>query len=52
VEALEGGRVRVARWIDRPNSGWELQEAPVMLPAQRYAEALERAAAAGALPSG
>jgi hypothetical protein len=52
VEALEGGRVRLARWIDRPNSGWELQEAPVMLPASRYAEALERAATAGALASG
>jgi hypothetical protein len=52
VEALEGGRVRVGRWIDRPNSGWELQEAPVMLPAARYAEALERAATAGALASG
>jgi hypothetical protein len=39
VEALEGDRVRVARWIMRPNRGWELQEAPVMLPPKRFAEA-------------
>jgi hypothetical protein len=52
VEALDGGRLRVGRWIDRPNSGWELQDAPVMLPAARFAEALERAVAAGALASG
>jgi hypothetical protein len=39
VEPLEGDRVRVARWIMRPNRGWELQEAPVMLPPQRFAEA-------------
>lgn len=43
VEALGDGRVRVARWILRPNRGWELQEAPVMLPASRYAEAFQRA---------
>ncbi len=43
VEALEDGRVRVARWILRPNRGWELQEAPVMLPPARYAEAFQRA---------
>jgi hypothetical protein len=40
VEPLEGDRVRIARWILRPNFGWELQEAPVMLPAARYVEAL------------
>ncbi len=39
VEPLEGDRVRVARWIMRPNRGWELQEAPVMLPPKRFAEA-------------
>jgi hypothetical protein len=39
VDTLEGDRVRVARWIMRPNRGWELQEAPVMLPAKRFAEA-------------
>jgi hypothetical protein len=44
VEALEGDRLRIARWIDRPGRGWELQEAPVMLPAARYAEALAGAA--------
>jgi hypothetical protein len=43
VEALDDGRVRVARWILRPNRGWELQEAPVMLPPARYAEAFQRA---------
>jgi hypothetical protein len=49
VERLDGERVRIARWIMRPNRGWELQEAPVMLPPARFAEALERAAAAGVL---
>jgi hypothetical protein len=39
VEPLSDGRIRVARW--------ELQEAPVMLPAARYAEALA-AASSGA----
>lgn len=43
VETLDGGRVRVARWLLRPGRGWQLQEAPVMLPAARYAEALRRA---------
>ena len=52
IEGFAEGRVRVARWILRPNRGWELQEAPVMLPGARYAEALEAAAAAGALASG
>ena len=52
VEALEDGRVRVGRWVLRPNQGWQLQEAPPMLPAKRYAEAIaaavrKRAAAAG-----
>jgi hypothetical protein len=40
VERLEGDRVRVARWIMRPNRGWELQEAPVMLPPGRFSDAL------------
>jgi hypothetical protein len=44
VEPLEGERVRVARWILRPNHGWELQEAPVMLPPGRYVEAIAAAA--------
>ncbi len=49
VERLDGDRVRIARWIMRPNRGWELQEAPVMLPASRFEQALEAAARAGAL---
>jgi hypothetical protein len=49
VERLEGDRLRIARWILRPNRGWELQEAPVMLPPARFVEAFEAAAKAGAL---
>jgi hypothetical protein len=49
VERLDDDTLRVARWIMRPNRGWELQEAPVMLPPARFAEALEAAATAGAL---
>jgi hypothetical protein len=49
VERLEDGRVRVARWVLRPNRGWELQEAPVMLPPARYAQALAAAAGNGVL---
>jgi len=40
VERIEGDRIRIARWILRPNRGWELQEAPVMLPPARFAQAL------------
>ena len=41
VEALDGARVRIGRWLYRPGTHqWELQEAPPMLPAARYAEAL------------
>lgn len=41
VELLEGGRLRIGRWLYRPGTNqWELQEAPPMLPAARYAEAL------------
>jgi hypothetical protein len=47
VEASDTGMVRIARWILRPNAGWELQEAPTMLPAARYAEALEHAVRGG-----
>ena len=43
VEPLGDGRVPIARWILRPRADWELQEAPVMLPAARYAEALRQA---------
>jgi hypothetical protein len=49
VERLDGERLRIGRWILRPGAGWELQEAPVMLPAARYAEAIRAAAAAGVL---
>jgi hypothetical protein len=49
VERLDGRRLRIARWILRPGAGWELQHAPVMLPAARYAEAIRAAAAAGLL---
>jgi hypothetical protein len=48
VEALGEEGVRVARWILRPGAGWELQEAPPMLPAARFAEALAAAVRAGA----
>jgi hypothetical protein len=51
VEALDDGLVRIARWLYRPNAGWELQDAPVMLPAKRYAEALSKAVRAGLVPS-
>jgi hypothetical protein len=46
VERREGDFVRVARWLLYPSRGWELQDAPPMLPAARYAEAL-RAIALG-----
>jgi hypothetical protein len=49
VEALGEGRLRIARWILRPGAGWELQDAPVMLPAKRYAEAIRAAAGHGLL---
>ena len=49
VEALEDGNVRVARWVLRPRSEWELIDAPPMLPATRFAEALAAAARAGAV---
>jgi hypothetical protein len=52
VERLDDDRVRIARWIMRPNRGWELQEAPVMLPPKRFTQALESAARRGVLRSG
>jgi len=51
VEQLEAGRVRIARWIERPGSGWERQETPVMLPATRFAEALRGAASGASAPA-
>jgi hypothetical protein len=50
IEAGDDGMVRIARWLYRPNAGWELQDAPVMLPAARYAEALASGAGAGSRP--
>jgi hypothetical protein len=52
VERVEGDRVRIARWIRRPNVGWQLQEAPVMLPPERFEQALASAAARGVLALG
>jgi hypothetical protein len=49
VERMDGGRVRIGRWILRPGADWELQHAPVMLPAKRYAEAIRAAARRGLL---
>jgi hypothetical protein len=51
VERLDGDRVRIARWILRPNVGWERQEAPVLLPPDRFAQALSAAAEKGVLAS-
>ena len=49
VEAVGDGDVRVARWILRPGAEWELQDAPPMLPAARFAEALAAARRAARL---
>jgi hypothetical protein len=50
VDADDEGRLRIARWLYRPGDGtWELQDAPVMLPAKRFAEALRAAARGGVL---
>ena len=51
VEPLGEGRVRVARWVLRPGAGWELQDAPPMLPAKRYAEALADAVRTRLIPA-
>jgi hypothetical protein len=50
VEPLDGGLLRIARWVLRPGRGWELQDAPVMLPAARFAQALASGVAAGSRP--
>jgi hypothetical protein len=52
VERLDGDRIRIARWVMRPNRGWELQEAPVLLPGERFLGALGAAARNGVLASG
>jgi hypothetical protein len=49
VERIGDDQVRLARWVMRPNRGWELQEAPVMLPPKRFGEALAAAARKGVL---
>lgn len=49
VEPLAEGGLRIARWVMRPGTGWELQQAPPMLPAARYAAVLADAARKGAL---
>jgi hypothetical protein len=49
VERVDDERIRIARWVMRPNRGWELQETPVLLPADRFVRALEDAAAKGVL---
>jgi hypothetical protein len=51
VDRIDGDRLRVGRWVLYPSRGWELQEAPPMLPAARYAEALRGAVRAGLLAS-
>jgi hypothetical protein len=52
VERIGGDRVRIGRWILRPNAGWQLQEAPVMLPPDRFSQALMAAAERGVLAAG
>lgn len=51
LERLGDGFVRVARWIFWPGTGvgWELQDAPVMLPEKRYEQVLSDAVAKGLL---
>jgi hypothetical protein len=51
VERIGDGFVRIARWIFWPGAGvgWELQDAPVMLPEKRYEQALSDAVANGVL---
>jgi hypothetical protein len=52
VERRDAERVRVGRWLLYPSRGWELQDAPPMLPAARYAEALRGAARLGVVSPG
>jgi hypothetical protein len=51
VEGVGDGFIRIARWIFWPGTGvgWELQDAPVMLPEKRYEQALTDAAANGVI---
>jgi hypothetical protein len=45
----EPGFIRIARWIFWPGTGvgWEMQDAPVMLPEKRYEQMLSDAAVKG-----
>jgi hypothetical protein len=52
VERLDDDHLRIARWVMRPNHGWELQDAPVLLPGDRLVRALGSAAERGVLASG
>jgi hypothetical protein len=47
VEPVGDGSVRVGRWLLWPGTGWELQDAPVMVPPKRLAEAFRAAARGG-----
>jgi hypothetical protein len=49
LERAGEGFVRIARWIFWPGTGvgWELQDAPVMLPEKRYEQVLSDAAVKG-----
>lgn len=49
LERVGEGFVRIARWIFWPGTGvgWELQDAPVMLPEKRYEQVLSDAVANG-----
>jgi hypothetical protein len=49
VERLDDGRLRIGRWLFWPGRGWELQDAPPMLPVARYAQAMGEAARRGLL---
>jgi hypothetical protein len=49
VEPLGGGRLRIARWVLRPGAGWELRDGPVLLPVDRFAQAIGDAARLGLL---
>jgi hypothetical protein len=49
VEPIGDGSIRVGRWLLWPGSGWELQDAPVMFPPKRFAEAFRAAARGGVL---
>lgn len=52
VEPLDRGMVRVARWVFRPGgSGWQITDAPPLLPAARYGQALAAATLLGLLPA-